>query len=86
MTKSTSETSGSPEELKARLNMIRSIHLVFTAVFCLIILAWIVFGYWSTNLPVFISTLAMAVAVFVIFVAMRSGLAKSLKRLESGPP
>ncbi len=51
----------STEELHAKLRVVRSIRTTSLVIFALIILAWIVLGYWKTNTPVFISTVALAI-------------------------
>ncbi len=48
------------EELNGKLKAVKSVQTTCTVIFAIIILAWIVLGFWKTNLPVFISTVAMA--------------------------
>lgn len=70
------------EELKARLRTVRRVHGVTVAIFAVIILAWIVMGFWSRNLPVFITTVAMALTISTIMIPTRQRLSAELKRRE----
>lgn len=53
----------STEELHAKLRTVRSIRTTSLVIFGLIIIAWVVLGYWKSNTPVFISTVALAVTI-----------------------
>jgi len=70
----------STAELTSNLNAAKKVHLVTMIIFGVIILAWVVGGYWRKNVPVFISTVAMALAISAVQIASRSGLVAELKR------
>ena len=71
------------EVLRQRLKAITTIQNTVIGLFAVIILAWLVLGHWRSNLPVFISTVAMGVAATVAQVAARSGLVAELRRRET---
>lgn len=48
------------EELNQKLKVANTMRLTVVSIFVVIILAWIVLGYWKTNVPVFVSTIAIA--------------------------
>ena len=58
-------TSLSTDELRAKLKSTQAVQRTVAGIFAVIVLAWIVLGYWRTNTPVFISTIAMGVAAVV---------------------
>lgn len=66
------------EELEGALRSARLIQLTVAAIFSLIILVWIVGGYVTQNTPVFISTVAMAIAIVAVQHASTSALRKEL--------
>lgn len=70
------------EAIRARLSAIRKVHFAIAAIFAVIILAWIVGGYWRQNLPIFLSTVAMAVGVTGMQFAIQGGLVAELRRRE----
>ena len=70
------------EELRSKVKAITTIQNTVVVIFAVIILAWLVLGYWRTNLPVFISTVAMAVAISATQIATRSGLVAELRKRE----
>lgn len=76
------------EALQQRMKAARTIQRTVIAIFAVIVIAWIVLGYWRDNLPVFISTIAMAVAtVSVTSVAPRNLRAEIEKRrLDASSP
>lgn len=51
------------EQLEAKLTSAVTLQRTVLIIFGVIVLAWIVLGYWRTNIPVFIVTLATSVAV-----------------------
>ncbi|MEM8862122.1 MAG: hypothetical protein AAGD96_27695 [Chloroflexota bacterium] len=51
------------EELETKLKAAKRTQLTVMIIFGLIILAWIVLGYWRDNTPVFITTIALAIAI-----------------------
>ncbi len=62
------------EALLSKYRAVRSIQRTVIVVFAIIIGAWILLGYWKTNLPVFIATVAMGVFV----VLSQSGVSGAL--------
>ena len=80
MGNSQTKTELTTEQLEAKLKSIRVIHMTTVAIFAIIILVWIVLGHWRENLPVFISTVAMAVAISTLQFSSRSCLKSELKR------
>ncbi len=70
----------STEILQGKLRSARTIQATVVSIFLVIILAWIVLGYWKTNLPVFISTIAMGVAAPLSITAVTFGIANELKK------
>lgn len=72
----------STEQLTAKLRTARAIQRTTTGIFAVIILAWIVLGLWRANLPVFISTVAVSLALTVSQAASRRGLEMELQRRQ----
>jgi hypothetical protein len=68
------------DELTRQLAAVRKVHLVITGIFAVIVLTWIVGGYWRQSLPVFVSTVAMSVAITAMQFSMRARLEKELAR------
>lgn len=52
----------SVEQLEGKLRATKAIRLTIGIIFAVIILAWIVMGYWRTNIPVFVSTVVMGLS------------------------
>lgn len=73
----------SVEQLKNKLNTVRKVQMTVGGIFVVIILAWLVLGYWKTNVPVFISTLCVAVGSLTAMTASAAGLSAELKRRQS---
>ncbi len=73
-------------ELENKLRKIKTIHGVTTAIFAVIILAWVLLGYWKTNLPVFISTVTMAAFLFLVQLASRRQISAELAARRQAPP
>lgn len=86
MTKVNTYAAATTEELKAKLKGIKRIHGAIVAVFVVILAAWLLFGYWRENLPIFISNVTMATAITAALVASRAGLVAELKRREQSGP
>jgi hypothetical protein len=83
MTKSILSTL-TDEELHAKLKTHNTLQVTTTAIFIVIILAWIVLGFWRTNLPVFIITVVGAMGLSASQFASGSGIrAEISKRRES---
>lgn len=59
----TSLADKSTEVLQSNLAAIKKIHLTTTIIFAVIILTWIIGGYWRKSTPVFISTIALALGL-----------------------
>lgn len=55
-------TALSTDALRAKLKSTQAIQRTVAGIFAVIVLAWIVLGFWRTNVPVFISTIAMGIA------------------------
>jgi hypothetical protein len=55
-------TSLTTDALRAKLKSTQAIQRTVAGIFGVIVLAWIVLGYWRTNIPVFVSTVAMGIA------------------------
>jgi uncharacterized membrane protein len=68
------------EELASKVRALKSIQTTIFAVFAVIIGTWLVLGLWRTNLPVFISTVVLAVGTSASQIAVRGGLMKELER------
>ncbi|MDX2030877.1 MAG: hypothetical protein SF339_09430 [Blastocatellia bacterium] len=70
----------SDEQLRAKLKAAKAVQLTIAIIFGIIILAWIVGGYWQKNVPVFISTLAMAISITTLVSLVPRKLANELKQ------
>jgi uncharacterized membrane protein YoaK (UPF0700 family) len=70
----------SVEELRARLAKAKTLQRTVWIIFSLIILAWIVLGFWRENTPVFIINVVLAVAVSAITSAPRRALEQELAK------
>ncbi len=69
------------DALRARLKSTQAIQRTVAGIFAVIVLAWVVLGYWKTNTPVFISTVAMGVAaVAITSIAPRALKAELVRR------
>ena len=53
-------------ELESKRKTARAIQLTVSVIFAVIVLLWIVLGYWRTNTPVFIVTVVMGVAISMV--------------------
>lgn len=73
-------TEKSTEQLQSALSAAKKVHLTTATIFAVIILAWVVGGYWRKNIPVFIATIAMALAIYAAQVASRGSLVAELKK------
>lgn len=83
----TTVTERTTESLHASLRSLKSIHITTTLVFCAIILAWVLLGYWRSNLPLFLSTLAIAVGTVTAQYASANGIRAELaRRAHAVPP
>ena len=68
------------DELRRQVQAMRKVHTVIIGIFAVIVLVWLVGGYWRQNIPVFISTVAMSVAITAMQIASRGRLQKELAR------
>jgi LytS/YehU family sensor histidine kinase len=75
------EMSG--DELKQKLKATRAIQITIGGILGVIILTWILSGYWRTNLAVFISTIAMGVTTVAITSVAPRRFAAEIKRRKS---
>jgi hypothetical protein len=75
------------EELRSLLKSARAIQITTGSIFAVIILTWVVLGYWRTNVPVFISTVAMGLFLVAATnsstLALNAELAKRIENEES---
>lgn len=75
----------STEELQSKFKAAQSIQRTVLGIFVVIVLAWVLLGYWRTNLPVFISTLVVAIGTTAsVSIAPRS-LADELRKRQQKP-
>lgn len=72
------------EALESALRQKRTLLRTVAGIFGVIVLAWVVLGYWRENTPVFISTVAIAVAVTASAWASVRGLERELRRRHGG--
>ena len=72
------------DELEARCRSMRGVQYAISGIFALIILAWLVLGEWSENLPMFISTVMMGVALSIIMALTRRPLVAEIRRRNTG--
>ncbi len=52
-------------ELENKLKSAKALQRTVIGIFAVIVLAWVVLGFWQTNLPVFIITVVMGVGAVV---------------------
>ncbi len=69
--------------LHGKLKAAQTVQRTVLAIFAVIVLAWIVLGYWRTNLPVFISSIAMGIAAWAATSAAPRMLRAELARRET---
>ena len=68
------------EQLESKLTSAVALQRTVSIIFGVIVLAWIVLGYWRTNIPVFIVTLTTAVAVSASSFATARNLRREIAR------
>jgi hypothetical protein len=78
--KNAAEKNYTTEELKSKLSKLSSIQLVTVSVFGVILVLWLVLGYWKDNLPIFISTIAMAVTVSSALLTSQLSLRAAIRK------
>lgn len=70
----------SDAELETKLKSSKSIQLTTMIIFAIIIGAWLVLGFWREQLPVFISTVAVAVALTATQSGSRTAIEQELRK------
>jgi len=70
-------------QLESKLRTLTAIQRTVIAIFAIIIATWLLMGLWRNNVPVFISTLVLAVGVSVSQLVVRNGLRQELDRRQS---
>lgn len=70
----------STAELEQKLRAGRATQRIVLVIFGIIILAWIVLGYWRSNTPVFISTLVVAIGAGIAVGAGPRSITQELQR------
>ncbi|MGE0885144.1 MAG: hypothetical protein AB7P14_16480 [Blastocatellales bacterium] len=68
------------EELQSKLKAAKAVQITFVIIFAVIIVAWVVLGYWRKNVPMFISTLALAISITTLVSMLPRKLANELKK------
>lgn len=71
-----------PEALASKLRTLKTIQATILVVFAVILLTWVVLGYWRSNVPLFVSTVGAAVSISAAIVASRRSLRAELKKRE----
>ena len=73
----------SDQELEEKIKSSKQVQKVVGIIFAVIILAWLILGYWHTNTPVFISTVALAVFIFIFSGRGAGQMSAELERRRS---
>ena len=71
------------EELEANLKAINTIAVAIFGIFLVIILGWIIPGYWKENIAPFVATICVALGVTASQLAVRGGIAKEIARRKA---
>lgn len=71
-------------EVEAKLHAVKRTRLIVSVIFGLIILAWIVLGYWRDNTPAFIATIALAGGILAMQTNSQQQLTKELEKRKNG--
>ncbi len=74
------------EQLEAKLASTKPIQITVAIIFAVIIMAWIIGGYWLQNMPVFIVTVVMGVGVTAALYASGNGVRQELQKRREAPP
>ena len=78
-----SNMSETPREvLQGRLGAVRKVRITMAAIFGVIILVWVVGGYWRQNLLLFLSTVVLAFGSIAAVGASQGWLLAELRRRE----
>lgn len=56
----------SDQELEEKVKVGKRVQMTVSVIFGLIILAWLVLGYWQENMAVFVITLGLAIIIFIV--------------------
>lgn len=72
----------STDELESTLRSVKSLQRTVLGIFVVIIVAWIALGFWRQNTPVFISTIAVALAAIASTLASRRGVEAELEKRQ----
>ncbi|MEZ6139129.1 MAG: hypothetical protein R3B84_01030 [Zavarzinella sp.] len=80
--KNSNETA-STEELKSKLQKIRTIQVTILIIFAFIILVWLILGYWRNNIAIFIVTVSSGITTTAALIASTSGITAEIKKRES---
>ena len=72
------------EELVQQRNTTRMIPITVAVIVGLITLAWIVLGYWRTNIPIFVSTVTLGVILIAATSTIPLRLSHELQRRRNG--
>ena len=70
-------------ELTNKLKTISALSNTTFIIFAVIVAAWVGLGYWRTNLPVFISTLSLAIVFIGSQFAIRKGISSEIQRRQA---
>lgn len=70
----------STDTLKSQLGRLKKLHTAIMVVFVIIIMLWVILGYWQKNMTFFISTIMLSVVISGSLIASRSGISNELKK------
>jgi len=70
----------SDAELEGKLTASKRIQLTTMILFAVILAAWLVLGEWRERLPLFMSTVAVAVVLTAVQSASRTAIERELRR------
>ena len=74
----------SVEQLETALRGRKNLQFVVLGIFGVIVVAWLVLGFWRENLPVFISTVVVALGTSASLHAATQGVRTELQRRAMG--
>lgn len=73
----------SDAELETKLKASTTIQRTTMIIFAIIVGAWLVLGYWRENLMLFLSTVALALAITAVQSVGRTAIDQELRRRRS---
>lgn len=76
----------STAELEQKLRSGQAVQRTTIVIFGIIILAWLLLGFWRSNTPVFIITLVMALGTAAVVSAGPRSIAQELRRRRGESP